>query len=124
MSTTVRSRISTPAFMRPLPRLLASAGWMGRLRRSDVDAPAAREAAALVARLGKLARGVGVRDDAAAQLEMQLAADGDGGADRDRQVDVARGVDPAERAGVDVARAGLELGDDLHRAQLRRAGDR
>ena len=42
---------------------------------------------------------------------------------RDRGVDVAGEVEVADAAGVGAAPVVLQLGDDLHRADLRRAGD-
>ncbi len=45
-------------------------------------------------------------------------------ADGDAEVQVAGEVDVADRAGVDVAPRRLELREDLHRADLRRARDR
>src|SRR5262249_59672985 len=75
-------------------------------------------------RLGQLALGVGVGDDAAARVPSRLAAGDDGGADRQAELQIAAWVHEAEGAGVDAARRGLELGDDLHGAYLRGAGDR
>jgi hypothetical protein len=43
------------------------------------------------------------------------------GADRDAEVEVAREIQIADRAGVDAAPTVLELRDDLHRPHLRRA---
>ena len=45
-------------------------------------------------------------------------------ADRDAEIQIAGEVEIADRAGVDAAAIGLELGDDLHRAHLRRARHR
>ncbi len=45
------------------------------------------------------------------------------GADRDAEIEVAGEVDVADRPGVEVAARRLQLGEDLHRADLRRARD-
>ena len=68
---------------------------------------------------------IGVGDDAAARLEIRDAVPQHERADGDARVHLAlRREDVADRAGVDPAPVALELGDDLHRAHLRRAGDR
>ena len=46
------------------------------------------------------------------------------GADRDAEIEVAGEVDVADRAGVEIAARRLQLGEDLHRADLRRARHR
>src|SRR5689334_14901114 len=48
----------------------------------------------------------------------------DDGADRDREVATATQSEIADGAGIDAPRLVLQLVDDLHRAQLRRAGHR
>src|SRR5450759_4412543 len=65
-----------------------------------------------------------VGDDAAAGPETDRAARVDQRADRDVQVHVAVASDIPDRAAIHASTGRLELPDDLHRAQLGRAGDR
>ena len=78
----------------------------------------------LVHRLAVLEVGLGVRDRAAARLDVGDAVLDDDGADVDRGVEVAVEAEVADRAAVGAALVGLELVDDLHRAHLRRARER
>ena len=63
-------------------------------------------------------------DDAAADAHLTRSPCEHDGADRDVELGVARGRDQADRAGIDAARLTLQFADDLHGANLRRAGDR
>src|SRR5881628_1027334 len=65
-----------------------------------------------------------VGDDASRGLHVQGLVLHDAGADRDRDVHVAGEAQVAAGAAVDAALDWLELVDDLHRADLRRAGQR
>ncbi len=66
-------------------------------------------------------RRIGIGDDARAGLDVGLPALEQDAADGDAEVQVAREVEVAHRAGVEAAPRGLELVDDLHGAHLRRA---
>lgn len=65
----------------------------------------------------------GVVDDARACLEVDAVRFGDQRADGDARVHIAREVEVADGAGVDSPAVGLEGGDELACADLRRAGD-
>ena len=75
-------------------------------------------------RLALLVRGVGVGHDPRAGLQRGLPGAQDERADRDAEVEVAAEVDVAEGAAVEPAGLRLELVDDLHGADLRRARQR
>src|SRR5690606_1786912 len=66
---------------------------------------------------------VAVPGDAAADVVGGPAVRAGEGADGDGEIGVAVVAEIAEGAGVGVAGDGLQLGDDLHGADLRRAGD-
>src|SRR3954467_13048078 len=74
--------------------------------------------------LGQLVRGLRVGDGAAAGLDGRGAVLDYDRADVDARVEVARVAQPADRAAVAAALDGLELVDDLHGADLGRAGQR
>src|SRR5260221_11411406 len=67
---------------------------------------------------------LGVGDDAAAGREADNAARIYQRADRDVEIHVAVIPDITDRAAIDAAPVRFELLDDLHCAQLRRAGNR
>src|SRR4051794_33007630 len=94
-------------------------------RETRTRARGVEEARRLQLRLGPLAVGLGVGDDAAADTEVRTAV-GDGErTDRDRELRaLALAVDPSDRAAVDPAPYGLEILDRLHDPRLRRARDR
>src|SRR5215470_1386646 len=69
-------------------------------------------------RLGHLILGLTVRHDAAAGLHVDAAVLDHGRADVDAGVEVAGVAQVADRAAVGAALDGLELIDDLHRADL------
>src|SRR6266513_2929913 len=74
-------------------------------------------------RFGELARRIRVGDDAGARLHDDAVLEDEGGANRDRGVQVRRApADVAHGAGVGAAPLGLELVDDLHGAHLGRPG--
>ena len=82
------------------------------------------EGAELVQALLVLVRRIGVGGDAAARLEIGDAVAQDERADRDARVELTLLREHiADGAGVDAPPVTFELGDDLHRAHLRRAGD-
>ena len=68
--------------------------------------------------LHELAFGIGVVDDPAARLHMNLAVLEDGGAQRDAGIHVATRAEIPDAAGIDAARMRFELGDDFHRANF------
>src|SRR5439155_26509829 len=72
------------------------------------------------------AAGIGIEspDIAGAVVEVDAAALRQGRADRDCRVHRAREAEVADRPAIDAAPDGLELLDDLHGADLRRAGER
>ena len=74
--------------------------------------------------LGQLVGGPGVRDGPAPGLDVGHAVLDHDGADVDAGVEVARVAQPPDRAAVPAALDGLELVDDLHRADLGRARER
>ena len=79
---------------------------------------------ALFMRLLVFEFGDGVGDDAGAGLYGAFAADGEHGADGDAGIEVAGEVGVEDCAAVSAAAGGLELLDDLHGADLGRAGER
>ena len=81
-------------------------------------------ARALAHRLLVLVVGLGVGDGAAAGLDVRDAVLDHDRADVDAGVEVAGVAEVADRAAVAAALDRLELVDDLHRADLRRAGER
>ena len=89
----------------PTKRPASRAAWTQRL--------------GLVDALLELGLGVAVVDDAAAGLDVEGAVLHHRGAERDADVHVAAGGEVADAAAVDAALLGLELVDDLHRADLR-----
>src|SRR4051794_5077025 len=94
------------------------------LRLPDGELNRAHHAARLRARLLVLVVRLGVGDRAAAGLDVGGAVLADDGADADAGVEVARVAEVADRAAVRAALDRLELLDDLHRPDLRRAGQR
>src|SRR5439155_27388028 len=66
---------------------------------------------------------IGIGDDAAADVDVDLLWRRNHRADRDVELDVPIAGDVADRAAVGAAADGLELVDDLHGADLWRAGD-
>ena len=88
-------------------------------------APSALSRPRALARVSSSSRWrIGVGDDAGAGAETQGVAFDFGAADQDVEVEVAVAVQPAESAGVGAATDAFQLGDDLHAAHLRAAGDR
>ena len=85
---------------------------------------ARKRAAALDSASAYSFSGIGVGDDAGAGLDAPDPLLDDRRADRDRQVAVAGGVEVADRAAVDPPPRGFERVDELHGADLRRAGQR
>ena len=79
---------------------------------------------ALVEGLLEFPARVGVGHDAAAGTEPHAAAGQLQGADGDVELEAGDRAGEADRAGVDLAAGGLELGDDAQRLHLGRAGDR
>src|SRR6266850_5316903 len=66
---------------------------------------------------------VGIIDEPAADSHFTATGFVDlQGSDRDVEAEIALGRDPADRAGIDLARGYLELPDDLHGPNLGRAG--
>src|SRR5437667_12739465 len=81
------------------------------------------EASRLGRRFEPLGLGIGVGDDAGADLHRRGPVVADDRSDRDAGVEVAGVGDVADGAAVGPALGRLELVDDLHRADLRRAGE-
>ena len=81
-------------------------------------------AARLVERLLILELGVGVGDDAGAGVDEDFFAFHHDGADDDAGVQIAIVAEIADGAGVKAALLRFQLADDLHGANLRRAGNR
>ena len=108
---------------RPI-RVRAACSMIGSPQ-ADLDPADGRERAA---RLGDglvpFGGRVAAPRDAAADVQRQPPAVGDERPDEDARLHRAVGPDPAERAGVRAAPDRLEPLEDLHRADLRRAGDR
>src|SRR5207245_2529687 len=102
---------------RPSTRVAATSE---RLRQAD----GLQHRARLVHTLAMLGRGIRVGDDPGPRLHVDAAAAEEREADRDRRVHRAREREVADGATVDPASHGLELLDDLHRADLGRAGER
>ena len=80
--------------------------------------------ARFVQRLLILQRGIGVGDDAGAGVDENFFAFHDDGANDDAGVEVAVVAEVADGAGVKPALLRLQLADDLHGADFRRAGYR
>ena len=88
------------------------------------DLRGAQHGARLVQRFLPFGFRHGIVDDPGAGLHVQHAVAHDGRADRDREIHVVLEADVADGARIDAARRVLELVDDLHRTDLRRAADR
>ena len=73
--------------------------------------------------LGPLGLGVRAGDDARARVQAGAVAVDLRAAQRDDELAVAVGVDPAARPGVEIARRRFEPGDRRERGRARRAGD-
>ena len=71
-----------------------------------------------------LLRGIGIRDNARAGAHRERAVLEDHRADHDREVHVAGVAEIPRRATVDATRRLLVLGEEFHRADLRRTGER
>src|SRR6266550_3673677 len=100
-----------------------AAPWWSSCRLRAVDQLyRAQERTRLGARLTLFGRGVGVGDDPRACLDAAHAVRNDGGADTDARVHAPVESEITDGAGIRAAPVGLELGDPLHGADLRRAG--
>src|ERR1035438_8604985 len=84
----------------------------------------ADDGAGLVGAFDVLVFGDGVGDDAGAGLDVALLAIHVQGADGDAGIQIAGKIRIENRAAVDTAARGLQLLDDLHGADLGRAGER
>ena len=93
-----------------------------RRRDRELDRPAHR--GGLVLGLLELELGHAPGDDPRAGVDVRLAALQDGGPDRDRRVEVAVVAEIAHRPTIQPAPLALGRGDQLHRADLRRPGQR
>src|SRR5438046_7654947 len=82
------------------------------------------ESAGLVEGLAVFLLGIGIRYDAAADLEVHVAAEHETCADHDARIYGAREREIPDGAAVGGALGRLELRDALHRANLGRTGDR
>src|SRR5690606_17790582 len=95
--------------------------------RHDSDTVGSAKRTQHPARLGpglvELMAGPGVGHDAGTGAETQLPTLHFRAADEDVQVQIAVAVEPAYRPGVAAAALALQLGDDLHAAHLRAAGN-
>src|SRR5659263_411917 len=78
----------------------------------------------LVLRLRVLDLGYGIGHDPGSRLHVRDAALDERRTDRDRRVRVAGEVEVADGTSVHSASGQLQLVDDLHRAHLRRPGER
>src|SRR6267143_836662 len=103
-------------------RRAAPASWPHLRSVDELDRP--KQRARLGARLELFGGGVRVGNDACAGLNTADAIRDNRGADCDASVEAAVESDVSDRAGVWPAAIGLALGDALHGADLRRAGDR
>src|SRR5690606_38764677 len=110
----IRSYRSSAACAPPAASDLAVEAGLHQLR-------GAQHRARLVLGLLPLVLGNRVGDDARGSFDVERAVLDDRGADRDREVEVADERDVAAGAAVQAAPGRLELVDDLHRADLRRA---
>ena len=80
--------------------------------------------ARLVDRFVEFGGGIGIRDHAAARLNVYAIVLDQQRAQRDRSIGVAGVAEIADRAGIDAAPHRFELVDNFHRADFRRARDR
>src|SRR5437660_5992610 len=97
----------------------AQAVWLAG---SEIGSPQKR--ARLVLRLLPFGLRIGIGHDARGGLHVKPAGFDHRGADGDGDIHVAVEAEVADRAAVDAAFHWLEFVDQLHRAHLRRAGDR
>ncbi len=106
-------------------RALRAAGWApGRCRRRERPPDRGDRAAGLGDRLGELAAGGRLGDDAAPGPEPDALAGHLEGADGNAQLEPGHRARVADRAGVGLTARGLERRDHLHRLDLGRSGHR
>ena len=124
-----RSASAAAASLTPPPppcprRLQLDAPGVGRVAAGDGAGDRRHRRPRLEQDLVELVDRVGLHHDRAAGADRRPPRAHHDRADDDAEVHHAVEAEVADRAGVDAARLVLEVVDDLHRAQLRRAGHR